>query len=327
MLGFGRGASSTEPSTGSETLPTTDDSASRKEAKMGLVGGMKKVKDELQCSVFAPFEAAPGDGFLVQAFAHLAEHARLLEGMAKEADRDAVRRGADKLGEVARGQELFFHLDMPGLAVDEPVQSVVWNGDIESVQFAVGVPEEFKPRRLNCKLTVSVEGIPIGHVKFVFEVAAAPPPAGAETPLNSSGQYVRYRKGFVSYASEDLAEVLARVQVMTQLGIECFQDVLSLKPGDRWEKKLYLHIDESDVFFLFWSAAAHKSVWVEKEVRYALGRKRDDEDGPPEIMPVILPGPPEVPPPSYLPDYHFNDPFALLSKAAVNTRRAEKKED
>ncbi len=108
---------------------------------MGLVGGMKKVADELQCSVFAPFEAAPGDGFLVQAFAHLAEHARLLEGMAKEADRDAVRRGADKLGEVARGQELFFHLNMPGLAVDEPVQSVVWNGDIESVQFAVDVPD------------------------------------------------------------------------------------------------------------------------------------------------------------------------------------------
>ncbi|HEX6623649.1 MAG TPA: toll/interleukin-1 receptor domain-containing protein [Pyrinomonadaceae bacterium] len=305
--------------------PDEPDESSDGRDKAFVAGGTKRVKDELQCTVFAPFEAAPGDGFLVQAFAHLAEHARLLEGMAKEADRDAVRRGADKLGEVVRGQELFFHLDMPGLAVDEPVQSVVWNGDIESVQFAVGVPDQFKPRRLNCKLTVSVEGIPIGHVKFVFEVAAAPPPAGAETPLNSSGQFVRYRKGFVSYASEDLAEVLARVQVMTQLGIECFQDVLSLRPGERWEKKLYLHIDESDVFFLFWSAAAHKSVWVEKEVRYALRRKSEDEDSPPEIMPVILQGPPEVPPPSYLPDYHFNDPFALLIKAA-RTRRAEKEE-
>ena len=293
---------------------------------VGLAGGTKRVADELQCSVYAPHEAVPGDGFQVQAFAHLAEHAPLLGALAKEAEPDSSRRGVDKLGSVERGRELFFHLNMPGLEVDEPVQSIVWNGDIEPVQFGVNVPDSFKPRRINCKLTVSVEGVAIGHVKFVFAVVAAPRPAEAEHPPVPSGDYVRYRKGFVSYASEDLAEVLPRVQVMTQLGIDCFQDLLSLKPGERWERKLYKRIDESDVFFLFWSAAAHKSEWVEKEVRYALGRKGADEEGPPEIMPVILQGPPQVPPPSYLPDYHFNDPFALLIKA-VGPPRSEKKED
>lgn len=306
--------------------PPSDEAVKQNEMKQVLVGGTTKADDELQCSVFAPHECAPGDGVLVQAFAHLAEHAPLLEGLAKEADRDSARRGADGLGGVARGQELFFHLNMPGLEVDEPLQSIVWNGEIESVQFGVTVPETFRPRRVNCKLTVSVQDFPIGHVRFVFEVAAAPRPAGEETRPYSSGQYVRYRKGFVSYASEDVAEVLARVQVMRLLGIDCFQDLLSLKPGERWERELYKRIDESDVFFLFWSEAAHRSEWVEKEVRYALSRKGGDEEKPPEIMPVILEGPPRVPPPSYLPEQHFNDPFALLIKA-VGKPRPGKKDD
>ena len=46
-------------------------------------------------------------------------------------------------------------------------------------------------------------------------------------------------------------------------------------PGDRWARKLYLHIDESDVMFLFWSTAAKKSKGVEEEWRYALRVKGD----------------------------------------------------
>lgn len=292
-----------------------------------VAGWQKKVADELLCSVFAPFTAAPGDGFLVQAFAHLAEHVQLLTGMAQEADRDAARRGAKALGQVARGQELVFHLHMPGLEVDEPSQSIVWDGKVESVQFGVNVPETFKPRSINCKVTVSTLGVPIGHVRFTFDIAAAaaPQPAGEAAPaLNPSQKYVRYRQAFISYASEDRAEVLRRVQMLSLLKIECFQDVLSLKPGERWAKMLYRHIDESDVFFLFWSAAANESEWVEKEVRYALSRKGDNDETPPEIVPVIIQGPPEVPPPSYLPEYHFNDPFAYFIKAEEAMRPAPK---
>ncbi len=310
-----------------------NDPAKKSEMKQILVGGMTRETDELQCSVYAPHECLPGEGFLVQAFAHLKEHAPQLEALAKEADRGASRRGAEKLGAVARGQELLFHLDMPGLKVDDPTQSVVWNGEIESAQFGVTTPEDFRPRRINCKLTVSVKEFPIGHVRFVFEVVAAPRPAdenaakdeeGEGAGLGPGGAFVRYRKGFVSYASEDLPEVLARVQVMRLLGIEFFHALLSLKPGERWERALYKHIDESDVFFLFWSAAANKSEWVEKEVRYALARKGADDERPPEILPVILEGPPDVPPPSYLDERHFNDPLALLIRAAAAARRRKK---
>lgn len=293
-----------------------------------MAGGLKKVTDELHCSVFAPFAATPGDGFLVQAFAHLTEQAPLLAEMAEEADRDASRRGLKMLGEVERGQELGFHLQMPGLDIDEPSQSVVWRGEIESVQFGVNVPPEFQPRRVNCKLTVSAHGVPLGHIRFTFDIVAtraAAAPEGDAAPLNSFDSFVKYRQAFISYASADRAEVLRRVQMLSLLKIKYFQDLLSLEPGERYAKAIYRSIDESDVFFLFWSAAAHESEWVEKEVRHALKRKDNNDESPPEIVPVILQGPPEVPPPSYLPEQHFNDPFAFLIKGEEAMRQSPKK--
>ncbi len=62
-----------------------------------------------------------------------------------------------------------------------------------------------------------------------------------------------------------------------------------------------------DLFLLFWSNAAKQSDWVLKEVHYALGRKGDDDTAPPEIMPVIIEGPPVVEPPPELAHLHFND--------------------
>jgi hypothetical protein len=57
----------------------------------------------------------------------------------------------------------------------------------------------------------------------------------------------------------------------------------------------------------FWSSAAKESSWVHKELCYALGRKKGDDAAPPEIRPVILEGPPVVPPPPELAHMHFND--------------------
>jgi hypothetical protein len=94
---------------------------------------------------------------------------------------------------------------------------------------------------------------------------------------------------------------------MLQLaGTEFFQDLLSLEPGERWERALYREIDKSDVFYLFWSSAAKRSQWVMKEVEYALKRKGNDDAAPPAIVPVIIEGPPPVAPPPELAHLHFN---------------------
>lgn len=287
-------------------------------AAVNVSGGTEE--EEVLCSVFAPHSVAPGDGFLVQAFAHLAEQVPLLKEMAKEAEQRADRRGEKGLGQVARGQVLSFQLEAPGLLVDEPSQSVVWRGRVESAQFGVTVPESSAPRTVNCKLTV-VHPNMLGHIRFTVGVTAAPPPEDIGDRLKLSDELVRYRQAFVSYASEDRAEVLKRVQMLRAMKVRFFQDVLSLEPGERWRRELYRNIDLCDVFLLFWSGAARRSEWVEKEARYALARKAGGDANPPEIVPVILQGPPEVPPPDYLPEYHFNDPLAYFIKAEEAMRR------
>jgi len=107
--------------------------------------------------------------------------------------------------------------------------------------------------------------------------------------------------------------------MLKALRVGFFQDVLNLEPGERWEKALYRHIDESDLFLLFWSTNARQSKWVLQEVHYALKRKGGDEFAPPEILPVPIEGPPPVLPPKELADLHFNDPLLYFMTKPRNS--------
>jgi hypothetical protein len=146
--------------------------------------------------------------------------------------------------------------------------------------------------------------VPIGHIKFKFSVLQ---PGAAVAARKQMGQARHYSMAFTSYASRDRDQVLARLQMLSLAGIPFFQDILDIEPGERWEKKLYQKIDQCDLFLLFWSRAAAESEWVLREARYALARKAGDDAAPPEIMPVILEGPPVVEPPQDLAYLHFND--------------------
>ena len=268
--------------------------------------------DLVECSVFAPPMVAPGSTFMIQAFAHTSSHTREAIRRAKEFDSDAVRRAIKTLeSSVPRGTKLSFHLTVPGLRVDDQVQSLVWWGATECVQFGVSAPRQCRPGNVVGTLTVSQDWIPIGHIKFTLTIATAPklPPSS----MSAVGETARrYEMAFISYASEDRTTVLERVQVLPTVGIRTFQDVLNLEPGERWEHSLYRHIDESDIVLLFWSNAAKKSKWVRKEVQYALDHKHGDEFAPPEIGPVIIEGPPVPRPWKELAYLHFNDPRIYL---------------
>lgn len=281
-------------------------------------------EDEVSSTVYAPGQAGPGDSFLVQVFVHLPEQAASLDEIAKEADEDARRRITSMLQKkVKRGTELTFHLLMPGLEVDEPVQPCVWNGEPSCVQFGVTVPENCKPRNIIGTVTVSEKSVPIGHLKFKFKItgdASSEADASSRQPV-PVGNMIRYQQAFISYASKDRPEVLKRVQMLNLAKIKFFQDLLTLEPGDSWEKLLYEYIDKSDVFFLFWSTAASESEWVRKEVEYAIKRKTGHEEFGPEIIPVIIEGPPPAKPPSELGSLHFNDKLIYF----INTRETEAK--
>jgi hypothetical protein len=293
-----------------------------------LVGGQEAETEEVHCTVFAPLQASPGDSFLVQVFAHLAEQARQLAAMAKAADADAMRRDSVELDErIERGQELVFQLTMHGLDVREPTtMPLVWKGKPKSVKFDVYVPDGCPLKDVTGTVDVYLLNVPIGKLRFKLEIVARTQAPVGLTPQPVPGQkFIRYRYAFISYASEDRAEVLRRVQVLPLVQIDYFQDITSLDPGDRWAQELYKEIDKSDVFFLFWSKAARDSEWVEREVLYALEHRHGDDGDAPDIKPVILGGPPPVTPPERLRSLHFNDKITYFISVEDSLREARKK--
>ncbi len=284
--------------------------------------------DPVDCMVFARPTVLTGSSFLVQVFVLPGEEpaeADKVRNIATTYDADAQERAAKSLEtEVARGARLTFHLSIPGFVVDDPFQSLVWRGTSQSVQFGVCVPRDQCPGDAIGTVTISQDSVPVGHVKFMITVFEA-----EDSEKNQDDAIIgtafgsepvahaicRYRKAFISYASTDRAEVLKRVQMLACMKIDYFHDLLHLDPGERWAKKLYEHIDSSDLFLLFWSRAARDSEWVMKEVTHAISRKSGDDASPPEILPVIIEGPPPPPPPTDLEHLHFNDYFMYFISA------------
>ena len=84
--------------------------------------------------------------------------------------------------------------------------------------------------------------------------------------------------------------------------LDVFLDIVSIRSGEDWAKRLEHEIAQRDAFYLFWSAAASRSQWVEREWRAALRLK-----GLEAIDPVPLEPPQKAPPPGELGALHFNE--------------------
>jgi hypothetical protein len=270
-------------------------------------------EDSVDCAVFAPARVRRGEAVLVQAFAFSEGREAEAEAMAREFDEEAVRRGFATLDMLLRrGQILRFHLSMGGVALDDPVRELTWQGRTASVQFAVDIPADRPVGGLVGTLLISTEGVPVGRIGFKLTVVDSSPARPAE-PVSVGEAASRFRKAFVSYARVDRAEVLRRVQMLRRplTDIEVFQDILDLEPGDSFESVLFRRIDECDIFMLFWSSNARKSEWVRREIEYARKRQGPNGEPPPTILPVLIEGPPPPPPPE-LAYMNFNDYLLYL---------------
>jgi hypothetical protein len=204
-------------------------------------------------------------------------------------------------------------LEMPNLTVMEADAVLVWRGRPTAAQFEVTVPVAAPGTEAIGRVRFAVAGVPAGTIRFKVALAASGTVERAALP---EAEAVRYRRAFVSYSSQDRAEVLRRVQAFRIAGLSVFQDILDLEPGERWARALYREIDKCDVFLLFWSRAAAASEWVAREIAYALKIKAGNDDRPPAIQPVPIEGPPPPPAPEMLRHLHFNDALLAHIQAA-----------
>ncbi|MEW5964845.1 MAG: TIR domain-containing protein [Pseudomonadota bacterium] len=277
---------------------------------LAALSGWLGRKDRVELSVFSPPAAAPGDTVLVQVFLHLAGHGKRVERLSSLMDTTATLRGAQSLQhDIRRGATIKVALSAKGLEIDEPEQSVVWRGEPAFCQFLVELPHQCHASRFDLVARVSIDGKLTGRIVFRLEADREERTPKSQPAGDRAGIY---RYAFVSYASADRDKVLDRVQMLEVMKTDYFLDCLRLSPGDRWERKLYESIDRCDLFLLFWSEAASRSEYVLKETDYALKAQAASAAGNPDIVPVIIEGPPIAAIPRDLAAIHFGDKTRLV---------------
>ncbi|HSN87941.1 MAG TPA: toll/interleukin-1 receptor domain-containing protein [Thermoanaerobaculia bacterium] len=255
------------------------------------------VRDNVHFSAYAPPTVPPGARFLLSVWAYLNRDKARVEQLAGQAGRyrEVGYKGSVKL---ARGSEVTVYLDLPGFEVDAPTDTLAWEGEIGNCGFSVRAPDDLAAGRHVGTAQLLVAGVQVGRLLFEIEVGAR---WSEEKELPST--FERVRTMFASYSTEDRAEVLRFRQGAQAAGVDVFVDVLSLREGDDWPKRLEREVVSRDRFCLFWSADASTSEWVEKEWRAAYAAK-----GIAYIHPVPLADPRDVPPPPELgSSKHFND--------------------
>jgi hypothetical protein len=273
--------------------------------------------DEVDSSVFAPSSIAPGSRTLIQVFLHVPGDAAKAKEMAQQANlATALRQITRSLSHaIQRRAKIDIFLDADGLKIEDPIsQSLIWNGRPITADFIVSAPQRDCRNEYFPSVRIAVNGELIGRIAFTLACDLS----ASESAGRCTGTATAYRKAFLSYSSEDRVEVLKRAQSLRLAKIEIFQDVLTLQAGDRWREEIERHIDDCDLFLLFWSRSAKDSEWVEKEVKYALAKQGASPARRPDIVPVVLDGPAAVPPPSWLSHLHFNDPICYFIAGSEN---------
>jgi hypothetical protein len=258
-----------------------------------------RASDHLCFTVTAPHVVQPRDRFIINVWAHLARQRELVMRQAREAAVGEIFAQPKGPFEVARGTLLSVQVRVEGIMVEELEDTVLWSGEIANATFAATVPDRARTGRRVGVATVRAGGLRIAQIPFVITVGRR---VSDLAPVSHEGE--PHRKAFASYARHDLDEVLGRVQGMQKVApqLEVFLDVLSLRSGEDWAKRLWNEIPSNDIFYLFWSLHAKQSEWVQKEWRCALETKGLDF-----IDPVPLVSPEKVPPPPELASKHFSD--------------------
>ncbi len=256
--------------------------------------------DLVHFSMTSPQVVKPATSFVIYIWAHLERQRDIVIQRAQEVYADGKisiqSKGPIK---VTRGTLLSVRLKLEGLIVENPEDTILWEGEIGNAMFLVKVPEGAKEGFRSGVATIYIDGMQILRLYFVIQIGATQSKVESIPTLEE-----RYRKAFPSYSSKDRDAVLGRIQGIQKIApyLEFNMDVIRLRSGQYWEQELWKIIPQNDIFYLFWSKNACKSEWVEKEWRCALKTKGIDF-----IDPVPLVSPDEVPPPTELAGKHFND--------------------
>jgi TIR domain len=228
----------------------------------------KATIDPVHFSVTSHSVVLPGTTFVINVWAHLEEQRKEVVLRAQEAadgiDVSVQSKGPARLG---RGTVLLVRLQIEDLVIEDQEDTILWEGSIGNATFSAQVPSTAQKGQRCGLAKVYVSNLEIAKIHFAVEMGDKTSKQG-----RLRAQEKLHRTAFASYANEDRDAVLARIQGIQKAAphLDVFLDVLKLRSGEDWEKRLWKEIPATDIFYLFWSEDASHSDWVEKEWRCAL---------------------------------------------------------
>jgi len=227
-----------------------------------------QVFEKVYSSIFAPAEVKRKSHLLVQVFFHLFEETEMVKALAKEAHKDAERRGYVPLQcRLKKGDKVDVQLSVYGeMLMMSEKKSVVWQGSFTKCDFDYFVPKEIDIDELSCVVLLTVNSIPVGEMRFITNIVDNPRQLNPEVIAHI------YDKVFISYSHQDESKVRFLHEGLELGGIPNFFDRSYLKPGDIFPQKIRDYINTADLFILCWSENASKSEYVQKERLQALER-------------------------------------------------------
>lgn len=220
----------------------------------------------LECSVFTGKSLRKNQWFVLSFWLHVPAERTQVRELLKELNRDSLAGRTTGL-HSAKGSQVSIsfhpqHLQLkpdPNRPANSILKSFIWQGDSVNMDVIVRYPALDGDDLIFETASILVEDLKVGEV--VIELNFQPCQGQA------SSVFRRVESAFASYSSQDITEVIGRLQAIEKMvpGIRLFWDVESLRSGEKWEERLAEEVVNKDVFYLFWSESAAKSKWVNWE--------------------------------------------------------------
>ena len=145
-------------------------------------------------------------------------------------------------------------------------KSIVWQGSFTKCSFDYFVSKDIDVDEMSCVVLLSVNGLPVGEMRFITKIIEAP------RQLNPEIIAHKYSKVFISYSHQDESKVKFLHEGLELGAVPHFFDRKYLKAGDVFPQVIQDYINSADLFILCWSENASKSEYVQKERLQALER-------------------------------------------------------
>lgn len=224
--------------------------------------------NEVYSSIFAPAEVKRKSHLQVQVYLHLYEESEKVKSFAQESDKNAERRDYIPLSlKLKKGDKVDVEFNVYGeTRLTSDRKYIIWQGAFTKCSFDYFVPKDLDVEELSCVALLSVNGVPIGEMRFITRVI--------ETPRQLNPEIIahKYSKVFISYSHLDESKVKFLHEGLELGSVPHFFDRKYLKAGDVFPQVIQDYINSADLFILCWSENASKSEYVQKERLQALER-------------------------------------------------------